>query len=84
MKVIYETFKISSQNRQRLKVGLYEKVNQALLKWFTLMHGNNIPINGQFLLLEKAHNLLTHSIAKIFKHQTDGLEDGKRGTFSIV
>ena len=26
--------------------GIYEKVNQALLAWFTSTCGNNIPING--------------------------------------
>ena len=34
----------------------YEKLNEALLKWFTSMRGNNIPINGP-ILLEKAHEV---------------------------
>ena len=37
-----------------MKTGTYEKINEALLKWFTSMRGNNIPINGP-ILLEKAH-----------------------------
>ena len=41
------------------------------------MRGNNIPINGP-LLLEELANLLTHLIATLSRHQTDGLEDGKR------
>ena len=32
--------------------GKYEKINDVLLKWFTSMRGNNIPING-LILLEK-------------------------------
>ena len=36
-----------------MKTGTYEKFNEVLLKWFTLMRGNTIPINGP-ILLEKA------------------------------
>ena len=59
-----------------------KKVDQALLMWFISMRGNNIPINGPFLLEEIA-NLLTHLNATLFRHQTDSLEDGKRGTFRL-
>ena len=51
---IFEAFQNSSLKRQRVKTGTYEKLNEALLKWFTSMRGNNIPINGP-ILLEKAH-----------------------------
>ena len=37
-----------------MKTGTYEKLNEALLKWFTSMRGNNIPTDGP-ILLEKAH-----------------------------
>ena len=60
-------------------MGPFKKVNQALLTWFTSMLGNNIPITGP-LLLEKLPNLLTQLIASLSKHQTEGLEGGKRGT----
>ena len=46
---------------------------------FTLMRGNNIPINGP-LILEQLENSLTHLIATLSRHQTDGLEDEKKGT----
>ena len=59
-----------------------EKNNQALLMWFTSMRGNNIPIIGP-LLLEELADLLTHLIATLSKHQTDGLENGKGGTFRL-
>ena len=36
-----------------MKVGTYEKIKDALLKLFTSMHGNNIPINGP-IYIEKA------------------------------
>ena len=51
---IFDAFENSSLKCQRIKTGTYEKLNEVLLKWFTLMHGNNIPINGP-ILLEKAH-----------------------------
>ena len=37
-----------------MKTGTYEKLNEALLNWFTSMRGNNIPINGP-ILVKKAH-----------------------------
>ena len=58
---------------------IYEKVNQALLTWFTSMRGNKIPIN-ETPRLEELANLLKHLIATLSRHQTDGLEDGTRGT----
>ena len=61
------------------KFMIYEKVKQALLKWFTLMHVKNIFINGP-LVLEELAILLMDLILTLFKYQTDGLEDGKKGT----
>ena len=43
------------------------------------MRGNNIPINGTHCL-GKLANLLKHLIATLSRHQTDGLENRKRGT----
>ena len=37
-----------------MKTGTDEKLNEALLKWFTSMRGKNIAISGP-ILLEKAH-----------------------------
>ena len=37
-----------------MKIGTYEKINEALLKWFTSMRSNNILINGP-IPLEIAH-----------------------------
>ena len=51
---IFEAFQNSSLKQQRVKTGTYEKLNEALLKWFTSMRGNNIPISRP-ILLEKAH-----------------------------
>ena len=51
---IFEDFQNSSPKRQRVKTGTYEKLNEALLKWFTSMRGKNISINST-ILLEKAH-----------------------------
>ena len=46
-----------------MKTGTYEKLNEALLTWFTSMRGKNIPINGP-ILLEKAHEF-----AKAFNYK---------------
>ena len=62
-KKIFDAFENSSLKRQRVKTGTYEKLNEALLKWFTSMRGNNIPINGP-ILLEKAHEF-----AKAFNYK---------------
>ena len=53
-KKIFAAFQNSSLKRQRVKTGAKEKLNEALLKWFTSMRGNNIPSSGPFLL-QKAH-----------------------------
>ena len=57
---IFEAFQNSSLKQQRVKTGTYEKSNEALLKWFASMPGNNIPVNGP-IFLEK-----THQFAKAF------------------
>ena len=33
-----------------METGIYEKLNEALLKWFTSMRGNKIPVKGPTLL----------------------------------
>ena len=67
---IFEAFQNSSLKRQRVKTGTYEKLNEALLKWFTSMRGNNIPINGP-ILLEKAHEF-----AKAFYYKDFAASNG--------
>ena len=62
-KKIFDAFENSSLKRQRVRTGTYEKLNEALLKWFTSMRCNNIPINGP-ILLEKAHEF-----AKAFNYK---------------
>ena len=59
---IFEGFQNSSLNRQSVKTGTYKKLIEALLKWFTSICGNNIPISGP-ILLEKAH-----AFAKAFNY----------------
>ena len=67
---IFEAFQNSSLKRQRVKTGTYEKLNEALLKWFTSMRGNNIPMNGP-ILLEKAHEF-----AKAFNYNNFTASNG--------
>ena len=38
--------KFFTETTKRVKVGTYEEIKNALLKWFTSMRGNNIPINA--------------------------------------
>ena len=73
---IYDTFKTSSLSRQRVKVGAYENVNQALLKWFTSMRENNIPINGP-LLLEKSREFADAFDCKDFQASNGWLRGWK-------
>ena len=47
---IFEAFQNSSLKRRRMKTGACEKLNEALLKWFTSMRGKNIPVIGLILL----------------------------------
>ena len=47
---IFEAFQNSTLKQQSVKTGTYEKLNEALLKWFTSMRGNNIPVNGLIVL----------------------------------
>ena len=47
------------------------------------MRGNNIPINGTPRPEELA-NLLKYLLATLSRHQTDSLEDGKRGTSRLL
>ena len=54
---IFGAFQNLSLKRQRVKAGTYEKLNKALLKWFTSMRGNNIPFSGS-ILLEKTHEFV--------------------------
>ena len=55
---IFEAFQNSSLKRRRVKTQTYEKLNKALLKWFTSMPGNKISTNGP-ILLEKAYEFAT-------------------------
>ena len=73
---IFEAFQNSSLKQQRAKTGTYRKLNEALLKWFTLMHGNNIPINGP-ILLEKAHVFAKAFNYKDFTASNGWLRDWK-------
>ena len=42
---IFEAFQNSSLKQQRVNTGTYEKLKEALLKWFTSMRGNNITMS---------------------------------------
>ena len=40
-------------NRKRMKICVYEEVDNAVLKWMTSIRNNNLPISGS-LIKEKA------------------------------
>ena len=69
-KKVFETFQNLSPKQRRVKTGAYEKINDALLKWFTSIRGNNTPINGP-ILLEKAHEF-----AKAFNYNDFAASNG--------
>lgn len=50
---ICEAYQNSPVKRQRIRTGSFEKINQALLKWYTCMDAQNLPVNGP-ILSEKA------------------------------
>ena len=74
---IYQAFQNSLLKRQRVKIGTYEKINDALLEWLTSTRGNNIPVNGPILLekaLESAKalnygDLLISKLTRIINHR---------------
>ena len=58
---IKQTFQSGDQNlaRKRLKIGKYEKVSAALIKWFTSTMDQGASISGP-LLIEKAQKFATN------------------------
>ena len=49
-KQIFEASYSLSIERQKIKVGTFESISQAKLKWSTAMRSNNLPINGSITL----------------------------------
>ena len=52
----------TSNNCKRLCTAAFEEVEETLLKWFTVVRSQNIPVNGP-LLCDK-----TQELAKLLKH----------------
>lgn len=50
---IFEAFQKGSTSTKRVKVDTYDQVNKAVLRWFTKMRSENVPVNG-ILIKEKA------------------------------
>ena len=72
----FESFQNSSLKWQRVNTGTYKKLNKALLKWFTSMRGNNIPINGP-IRLEKTYEFATTFIYNNFAASSGWLKGWK-------
>ena len=49
-KQIFEASYTLSIERQKIKVGTFESISQAVLKWSTAMRSNNLPTNGSITL----------------------------------
>ena len=60
------------------KIGTFESISQAVMKWSTGMRLNNLPINAP-ITLEKTWEFLMSLIVKIFKNWGNGQKDGKSG-----
>ena len=50
---VFEAFQKGSAATKRLKVDTYDQVNKAILKWFTRLRSENVPVSG-VLIKEKA------------------------------
>ena len=68
---IFEAFQNSSLKRQRVKTGIYKKLNKAFLKWFTTCAVTTFQSMVLFFW-RKLMNLLKPSITTSLQHQTDG------------
>ena len=53
VKKVFEVFQKGSATTKRLKVDSYDQVNKAVLKWFTRLRPENVPVSG-VLIKEKA------------------------------
>ena len=67
---IFDVFQDFSLKQQTVKTGSWKTLNETLLKWFTSMCGNNVPINGS-ILLDKAHEF-----AKAFNYKYFAASNG--------
>ena len=78
---IKQTFQSGNQNlaRKRVKVGKYEDVSAALLKWFTNKMDQGAAISGP-LMIEKAQKLLKTWAMKISSVHRAGLQASRRDT----
>ena len=50
---VFEAFQKGSATTKRIKVGTYDQVNKAVLKWFARLRSENVPVSG-VLIKEKA------------------------------
>ena len=50
---VFEAYKNGNAKTKRMKPDTYEQVNKAVLKWFTRIRAENVPVSG-ILIKEKA------------------------------
>ena len=50
---VFEAYKKGNTKTKRMKSDTYEQVNNAVLKWFTRIRAENVPVSG-ILIKEKA------------------------------
>lgn len=50
---VFEAYKKGNAKTKRMKSDTYEQVNNAVLKWFTRIRAENVPVSG-ILIKEKA------------------------------
>ena len=43
---VFEAFQKGSATTKRLKFDTYDQVNNAVLKWFTRLRSENVPVSG--------------------------------------
>ena len=79
--VISNAFELNQNkcNRKRLKQLIFEDIDEAVFKWFTIARTNNIPINGPLIQAQalKMAEELGYKISRIETESTDDLTNDK-------
>ena len=74
---VFEAFQKGSATTKRLKVDTYDQVSKAVLKWFTRLRSENVPVSG-VLIKEKALNFAKELNFEKFQASDGGLDKWKK------
>ena len=74
---VFEAFQKGNATTKRLKVDTYDQVNKAVLKWFTRLRSQNVPVSG-VLIKEKALYFATELNFEKFQASDGWLDKWKK------